>query len=491
MLGGMGRWYAGFALVGIAVATGFAVADGGSTVKKTQLTIWSNNQSSTAYYDPYAYGRGGGYGGASYGGSASAAAQIVEEREANVTATGEVRFDNIATTVDASSVSLVDLTEPNATVGEQRYQKGAATPSEILLRAVGEQVTVVGVKGEITGILRAVDETMLAVEVTTGDQKRLTVIQRSQVQDVRLPSTASTTPTFTWRVGVKNAGKHSLRMSYRATGLVWSADYLAVLDESGTKMDFSAWATVRNDSGVKFENANVTLVDGGGSSPAANPYAPRARTATPVTTKFPIARPVTVGSGESVQVELAPAQKGMKAKSVVVYESMVDASASFTSYPSADCSHYASGGMGPGTAQLALEADFGGKTPLPAGRVRLRRRSGDQIEVVNDEDIAATTGVARVTISGMPDVSGERITQNCNVDENAHTIDEKLEIKVTNKSSKAVEVVLKEYAWRWAVFKVVSESQKGEQVTPQTREYRLSIPAKGSKSVTYALRYSW
>lgn len=487
----MGRWYAGFALVGIAVVTGFAVADGGSTVKKTQLTIWSNNQSSAAYYDPYdRYGRGG-YGGAGYGGSASAAAQIVEEREATVSANGEVRFDNVATTVDASSVSLVDLTEPSATVGEQRYQKGASTPSEILLRAIGEQVTVVGVKGEITGILRAVDETMLAVEVGSGDQKRLTVIQRAQVQDVRLPNTASTTPTFTWRVAAKTAGKHTLRMSYRATGLVWSADYLAVLDESGTKMDFSAWATVRNDSGVKFENASVTLVDGGGSGPGANPYAPRARTATPVTTKFAIARPVTVGNGESVQVELAPAQKGMKAKSVVVYESMIDASASFTSYPSADCSHYASGQMGPGSAQLALEADFGGKTPLPAGRVRLRRRSGDQIEVVNDEDIAATNGVARVTISGMPDVSGERITQKCNVDENAHTIDEELEIKVTNKSGKAVEVVLKEYAWRWAVFKVVKESQKGEQVTPQTREYRLSIPAKGSKSVTYALRYTW
>ncbi len=487
----MGRWYAGFALVGIAVATGFAVADGGSTVKKTQLTIWSNNQTSTAYYDPYAgYGRGG-IGGASYGGGASAAAQIVEEREATVSANGEVRFDNVATTVDASSVQLVDLTEPSAPIGEQRYQKGAKTPSEILLRSVGDTVTVVATKGEITGILRAVDEAMIAVEIGTGDQKRLTVIQRAQIQDVRLPSTASTTPTFTWRVGVKTPGKHTLQMSYRATGLVWSADYLAVLDESGTKMDFSAWATVRNDSGVKFENAQVTLVDGGGSAPAANPYAPRARSAPAVTTKFPIARPVTVGDGESVQVELAPAQKGLKAKSVVVYESMLDASGSFTSYPSADCSHYASGQMGPGTAQLALEADFGGKTPLPAGRVRLRRRNGDQIEVVNDEDIGATKGVARVNISPMPDISGERITQGCNVDENARTIDEKLEIKVTNKSGKAVEVVLKEYAWRWATFKVVSESVKGEQVTPQTREYRLSIPAKGSKSVTYALRYSW
>lgn len=485
MLPGMGRWIAASALVGAVLLAGQAGA-GGDSPSRTRLTVWSGAYGGYSAYNAYG---GYGYGGA--GVSASTSGLVTEQRDVDVPATGEVRFTGIASSVDPVSVQLRDITEPSATVNEQRFHPGATTPSQMLAQSIGETITIVTAKGELTGVLRAIDDTVLAIEMGTGDQRRLSVLQRSSISDVKLPSSATASPAFAWRLGVKKPGKHTLEVSYRADGLVWTADYLAVLDDGGKSLDFSAWATVRNTTGARFDNATLTLVDAGAAVPAQNPYARTpAKPPTPPT-RFAIARPVSIGNGEAVQVELTPAKTGLKAKSVVVFESMPDASASFQSYPSADCSQFSGSQMGNGTATIAVEADLAQKTALPGGHVRLFRRNGEQLEVVNDETFQSTSGVARISIAAMPDVTGERSTIACNVDESSRTIDEKLEIKVTNKSAKATEVVVREYMWRWPVWKLQGEDSKSEKIAPQTLEYRLSIPAKGSRSVTYSVRYTW
>jgi hypothetical protein len=47
--------------------------------------------------------------------------------------------------------------------------------------------------------------------------------------------------------------------------------------------------------------------------------------------------------------------------------------------------------------------------------------------------------------------------------------------------------------WRYSVWKVdpADESVKGQSGGPQTKEYRVSVPAGGKKSVTYTVVYQW
>ena len=70
-----------------------------------------------------------------------------------------------------------------------------------------------------------------------------------------------------WRLATKKPGKHTVEVTYRADGLTWAADYLAIFDEAQKTIDFSAWATLRNATGTSFDGAELTLVSGGAVAP--------------------------------------------------------------------------------------------------------------------------------------------------------------------------------------------------------------------------------
>jgi hypothetical protein len=467
----------------VAAAVVAATAAAGGNGPRTKITVWSGAGPASQVY-----------GGLSYGGYApTTGALISERREIEVTTGGEVRIPGVAATVDAASVQLRDFTDPATTIIEQRFSPGASTPTEILQRHVGSQITVVTAKGELTGVLRSVDEQVLVLELGTGDQRRLAVMRRDgYVQDVRLPAGSGVDkPTLVWRLGSKKPGKHDIEVTYRADGMTWTADYLAVLDEAGTSVDFSAWATVKNTTGATFDGAELTLVHGG-SAPAASLYGAPTKTAPPpAPARYTIAAPVHLGSGQSVQVELIPTKQGSKARSVVTYEAMPDPSLGFQAYPNTDCNQFNGVGMGNGRAEVAVELDVPTKDALPDGKVRLFRRKADRLEVLSEEPLRSSAGLARIRIAPHSEIAGERRAVSCNYDERAHTVTEKLEVKVENKSKRAADIVIREFAWRWPAWRLDGEDTRSQRGGPQTLEYRAKLAPGGKKTVTYSVSYTW
>ena len=478
----MGRVHILAGLVGVATAA--SVAAGGG-VARTKVTVW-------AAPGPTAVA----YGGVTYGGYAPTTGALVsEQREVELGAGGEVRIPGVASTIDPASVQLRDVTDPSTTIAEQRYVAGANTPTEILNRHVGDPITVVTAKGELSGILRSVDEQVLVLEVGTGDQRRLQIMRRDgYVQDVRLPAGSGVDkPSLVWRLASKKQGKHQVELTYRADGMSWSADYLAVLDEVGTTIDFSAWATVKNTTGATFDNAELTLVNGGPSvpTPGLPPPVGGGRGPSPTPARYTIATPVHLGSGQSVQVELIPTKQAAKARSVVTYEAMPDPSLGFQAYPNTDCNQFNGVGMGNGRAEVAIELDVPTKEALPEGRVRMFRRKADRLEVVSEEQLKSSAGLARIRVAPHSDITGERRAVTCNYDERAHTVLEKIEVKVENKSKRAADVVIREFAWRWPAWRLDGEDAKSARAGTQTLEYRANLPPGGKKTVTYSVVYTW
>jgi hypothetical protein len=168
---------AAFALLG-ALAVGVAHAGGGAP--RTSITVWATPPPQVSPYGGLAYG---GY-------TAPTGAMITERREVDVAAAGEVRITGIAATVDPATVQLRSLTDPGGiAVTEQRFVPGANTPDEILSRHVGDSITIVTPKGEVTGVLRSVDQQALVIEAGTADQRTLQVLRRDgYVQDIRMPA---------------------------------------------------------------------------------------------------------------------------------------------------------------------------------------------------------------------------------------------------------------------------------------------------------------
>jgi hypothetical protein len=132
---------------------------------------------------------------------------------------------------------------------------------------------------------------------------------------------------------------------------------------------------------------------------------------------------------------------------------------------------------------------------LPEGRVRVFKRAkgtGDRLEVLAEDSLKTSNGSARIRLASHSELVGERRTSNCQVDERARTMTEKVEVKVENKSKVAVDVVIREYMWRFPTWRIdpSDETVKGVKAAPQTQEYRVSVPASGKKTVTYTVQYS-
>ncbi len=457
----------------------FGIAHSGPAAQ-TRITVWGAPPNNAAF------------GGMTYGGFVPlSGAMITEQREVDVAANGEVRIAGVPTTLEPASVSVRDLTEPGVAITEQRYVAGVSTPTDMLTRRIGETVTVVTTKGDVTGVLRAVDEQSLVVEIGTGDQKRLSIMRRDgYVLDVKAPSGASDKPSLVWRMATKKPGKHTVELTYRADGMTWTADYLAVLDEAGKALDFSAWATVKNATGASFDRAELTLVSGGGalSSQASSTAALRAP---PPPLRFTMTNPLKLGTGDSLQVELTPARTAAKVRPVITYEATNDLSSSHQEEANQDCTYNNGVGMGAGRSEVAIELDMPATTTLPDGRVRLFRKKGDRLEVLSEDQLRSLPGLARIKLAADADITGERKAVTCNVDERAHTIVEKIEVRVENKGKATQDVVIREFAWRWPVWKLESEDKKSVRAGPQTLEYRVKVPAKGSQTVTYTLLYTW
>jgi hypothetical protein len=463
------------------------VSDAGTSVNHTAITVWAAATPTVNLY-----------GGTGYGGpTPPTGAMITERREVDVTNNAEVRIAGVASTIDPGSVQLRDLSDPSGvTITEQRFVPGATTPDEILARHVGDAVTVVTTKGEINGVLRSVDAQTLVLEVGSGDQHHLQVMRRdSYVQDVRLPPSAGADkPSLVWRLATKKPGKHAVELTYRAENMSWTADYLAILDEAAKTIDFSAWATVKNQTGAAFDSAEVTLASGGGTSPAAaSPLGVTApHTPTPPV-RFVVPTPVHIGVGEAVQVELVPPRTAAKVRTVVTYEAVPDASAQYQGYPATDCNQPAGVGGSNGHADIAVELDMPASLVLPDGRVRLFRRKGDRLEIVSEDPLHASPGLARMNLTPDVDITGERRALACTTDERTRTIHEKIEVKVENKGKQAADVVVREYLWRWPVWRIdpTDESPRGVHSGPQAQEYRVNVPAGGKKTVTYSVVYTW
>ena len=464
------------------------VAAGGA---QTAITVWATPASSA-------------YGGITYGGAQpqAAGAMITERRELDITSGSEVRITGIAATMDPATVQLRSLTDPGGlAVSEQRFLPGASTPDEILSRHLGDQITVVTAKGDVTGTLRSVDPEALVVEVGTGEQRRLQVMRRDgYVQDVRLPAGKGIEkPTLVWRLATKKPGKHSVELTYRADGLTWSADYLAIYNEAQRTIDFSAWATLKNATGTSFDGAELTLVSGGvplAPTPGLNVYALPGRTLAPPT-RFTVPHLVHVGASESVQVELMPPRTAAKARTVVTYEAIQDLSANYqaTGYLGNDCSMLTQTPAGQGRAEVAVELDLPAGKQLPDGRVRVFKRPArapERLEMLAEDQLRSTAGVARVKLASHSELVGERKT-TCNADERARTVTEKVEVKVENKGKLPIDAVVREFLWRTPLWRVdpADENVKSVRAGPQVNEYRVSLPPGAKKSVTYTVVYSW
>jgi hypothetical protein len=430
----------------------------------------------------------------------------------------EVTTTRVTSQLEPDSVVLRDPTAKRAVhVMEQNYDAGVVSQEWMLEKYEGRTIAFqLGSNQIIQGkVIRA------------GAQQEQPLIEVNGLMQFSIPGTplfpASTDgllskPTLRWQIQADRAEHYAAELAYVTGGLDWEATYNVVAPQSsdvtaGEPADVVGWVTIHNQSGSDFDQARIKLMAGdvakiqssiplngrviSGQTEAVSVQNPE------VTQKtfddfhlYDLNRIVTLRNGETKQVQFLDASDVRMLRA------------------------YTYDGVAPGLqptygGNTSIERGFGLDTlntkvriieqikntesnrlgmPLPAGRVRFYRRDADgQMEFVGENTIGHTPAEDEVKIitGNAFDVKGSRRQTDFRINENARTLDETFEIKITNQKQQPIQVAVVEHMYRGNNWEITEKSAEYTKQDSQTLEFPAQVAAKGEANLTYSVRYTW
>jgi len=179
----------------------------------------------------------------------------------------DLRFMDIAATVNPATVHFRSLTEPSrVNVLEQNYEYDLLEPDKLLRKYVGRDVILVRRRSE-NGQSR--DEEVKARLLSYNNapvwqigSEIVTGLNADHIKFPELPGNLYTHPTLIWTLDNTGAIRHRVEAAYLATKLSWSADYVLTVARDDKTADLDGWVTLTNGSGTPFRNTKLQLVAG-------------------------------------------------------------------------------------------------------------------------------------------------------------------------------------------------------------------------------------
>ncbi len=429
----------------------------------------------------------------------------------------DLRFTDVATAIDPTTVSFESLTDPSGTrVIEQNYQYDLVSQEKLLQRYVGSRITVEQQRGDkteaTTGVLLSANGGMILQQ---DNGQVLTLNGYHSVQFPSLPGGLITKPTLVWKLNAAQGGNHDARVSYQTAGMTWWADYNITMreDENSCEMDLSAWVTMVNQSGGSFPAAKLKLVAGevNRAPAAAQPQAYMMKSRAVVAEMaadagfqesslseyhlYTLGRRTDIPDNSTKQIELFPTASKAKCVKQLVFT----ASPQAWSYWGAPINDQGYGATNTGTVGAYLEFKNEEKNqlgmPLPAGRMRVNQANSSDgaLEFIGEDVIKHTprNETIRLKLGNSFDVVGERKQTNYVYDEKAKYIEESFELSIRNRKKTVIDIVAREYLYRWSKWNVTQKDHEFVKQDAQTIDFPLRIAADTETKVRYTVRYSW
>ncbi|NKJ42974.1 DUF4139 domain-containing protein [Novosphingobium sp. SG720] len=416
----------------------------------------------------------------------------------------------------------VTISAPGAAVVEQNFDYDLLTPSALLDKSVGQDVSVVrlGPDGKEVATTAHVLANNQGAVVQVGNRIEVLREMPGRVVYSGLPAGLRARPTLSVTLDAAGGGARAVGLRYLSRGFGWKADYVALFDEGAGKLDVQGWVTLTNTTGTGFANARVMLVagqpSGDGDDGNAVVYPPQRRR--PIGNRmgtggedgretlgdfhvYPLAGRTTVANAQTKQVSFLNVA-GVPAQKLYQYRN--------------DWQHSAEEGESVDTVLAFTSAKDGGLgDALPAGTMRVYMRDArGNPQFVGESplphtpmgsDLALKTGTAfdvkvQPTVEKRERITGEewqrvdqwRITRNAEAPV-TYTVEAhptywrtQMAWKVTNARAVPVEVdVIQDGLDNgWHDTRVSAESQPGRQLSRDSRVWRVKVPARGAVTLT-------
>jgi hypothetical protein len=199
------------------------------------------------------------------GQGAGGLALVVETRAMDLPA-GRSRlvFQGVAEGIIPQSVALDGV---GARLVERDFDRALLSPGTLLAHAVGTRVTVARADAK-TGRERRDSATLVSAPdgVMLDFGGRVEALhcggEHERIIFDHAPPGLTDRPTLSVLVDARRAGPVTARLSYLATGLDWSADYVARIGADGRTLALTGWITLVNRGATGFGDAPTEVVAG-------------------------------------------------------------------------------------------------------------------------------------------------------------------------------------------------------------------------------------
>lgn len=189
---------------------------------------------------------------------------ITETRTIDVPA-GEsvIELRGVASTIVPQTVEINGLP---ARMLERNFDYDLLSPGSLLAKSVGNTVKLVrtdehtGRTSEQTAIVRSAPNGAVLEINGKFEALRCSGLPEKLVF-TRIPEGLRDTPTLSIRTRADEAGHYTIKLSYIATGMNWSADYVARLRPDGL-LDLAGWLTLANFGDTGFGHVPLEVVAG-------------------------------------------------------------------------------------------------------------------------------------------------------------------------------------------------------------------------------------
>jgi hypothetical protein len=426
-----------------------------------------------------------------------------------------LRFEDIAATLDPTSVNIVSLTDPAAfKVLEQNYEYDLVNQQKLLQKYIGQDITLLNFgavgnqKGEDLKVkLLSSDGNQLVAQKSDGSL--LSVYSSQNLLFPKLPDGLLLKPTLTWKVKSTSSGKPLLNVAYLASGMGWRADYTFSVNDDENQADVNGWVTINNQTGTSFPDARLKLLAGDVNRVAVNAPRPMMMKAVRAVAEdasgatfeektfseyhlYTLQRTASLRNDETKQIELLSASK-VPVKKIYRYDGAGTGGWIGEGY--SDPSYGAASGNTKVDVVLEIENSekAGLGMPLPAGKIRIYKRDDDGSQEFLGEDSVDHTPkdeTVRVKMGTAFDVKGER-KQTSFVNSHNNTIEETFEITLKNHKKQDVTVRVLERLYRYSNWKITESSVPFEKQDSRTVEFPVKVPADGKTVLTYTVKYWW
>jgi len=154
-----------------------------------------------------------------------------------------------------------------AGVIERNFDYDLLSPGSLLTKSIGQQVRLMrtdpktGKSYEETAIVRSGPDGVVLQVGNKYEALRCSGLPERLVFD-RAPEGLADQPTLSIRTNSPKAGRYTIKLSYMATGLNWSADYVARVIPGTEKLALTGWLTLANFSATSFPRVPLDVIAG-------------------------------------------------------------------------------------------------------------------------------------------------------------------------------------------------------------------------------------